>query len=130
MKNKVTIKKPQGEYLQHCIFEDQQVQDDFLQMLYDTHVWGKPEHQAEVSPEVRNEQGEIVTEAIYETIPAEYVVEIEDITEQFNQEIINKEAEEYLKSTDWYVIREVDEGVPCPAEIKTSRAEARVRIVR
>ena len=31
----------------------------------------------------------------------------------------------YLASTDWYIIREADNGNPIPAEIKTKREEAR-----
>jgi predicted GIY-YIG superfamily endonuclease len=46
------------------------------------------------------------------------------------QEAINAEALAYLASTDWLIIREVDAGVPCPAEIKAERASARARIVR
>jgi len=63
-------------------------------------------------------------------LPAEYTIEIEDITAQVAQEAINAEALAYLASTDWLVIREVDAGVACPAEIKTLRAEARAKVVR
>lgn len=63
-------------------------------------------------------------------LPAEYTVEIEDITAQVAQEAINAEALAYLASTDWLIIREMDAGVPCPAEIKAERAAARARIVR
>ena len=63
-------------------------------------------------------------------LKAEYTVEIEDITAQLEQEKINKESLEYLASTDWLVIREMDAGIPCPAEIKAERAAARARIVR
>lgn len=63
-------------------------------------------------------------------LPAEYTVEIEDVSAQLEQERINGEALEYLASTDWLIIREIDAGIPCPAEIKQARAEARARIVR
>lgn len=63
-------------------------------------------------------------------LPAEYTIEIEDITAQVAQEAINTEALAYLASTDWYIIREVDAGVACPAEVKAERAAARARIVR
>ena len=62
--------------------------------------------------------------------PEGYWVEYIDISAQFNQDIINAEALAYLASTDWLIIREVDAGVPCPADIKQLRAEARIRIVR
>lgn len=61
---------------------------------------------------------------------AEYTVEIQDISAQLEQERTNREALEYLASTDWMVIRELDAGIPCPAEVKQARAEARARIVR
>jgi hypothetical protein len=63
-------------------------------------------------------------------LPAEYTVEIEDITAQVAQEAINAEALAYLASTDWMVIREMDSGIPCPEDIKQKRAEARSKIVR
>jgi hypothetical protein len=63
-------------------------------------------------------------------LKAEYTVEIEDITAQVAQDAINAEALAYLASTDWLIIREVDAGVPCPADIKTLRAEARAKVVR
>lgn len=63
-------------------------------------------------------------------LPAEYTVEIEDITAQHEQNKINTEALAYLTSTDWYIIRELDEGKPCPTEIKAERAAARARIIK
>lgn len=63
-------------------------------------------------------------------LKAEYTVEVTDISAQVAQEAINAEALAYLASTDWLVIREVDAGIPCPAEIKTLRAEARAKVVR
>lgn len=99
------------------------------------------------SPAVMDEAGNIVqaeipeTPAVYsEAIPArthkevklraEYSVEIEDISAQVEQERINAEALAYLASSDWYILREIDAGVPCPAEVKAERAAARARIVR
>lgn len=63
-------------------------------------------------------------------LPGEYTIKIIDITAQLEQERINREALEYLASTDWMVIREIDAGIPCPAEVKQARAEARAKIVR
>ena len=39
-----------------------------------------------------------------------------------------RELENYLSSTDWYVIRYADEGTPIPQEVKKKRAEARKEI--
>jgi len=64
------------------------------------------------------------------TLPAEYTIEIVDITAQVEQEKINADALAYLASTDWMIIREIDSGVVCPADVKLARAEARAKIVR
>lgn len=63
-------------------------------------------------------------------LPAEYTIEIEDITAQVAQEAINAEALAYLASTDWLIVRSIDAGTPCPEDIKQKRAEARAKIVR
>jgi hypothetical protein len=63
-------------------------------------------------------------------LKAEYLIEIIDITESYNQAKTNEEALKYLAETDWMIIREVDSGVPCPAEIKQKRQEARESIVK
>lgn len=68
--------------------------------------------------------------AVWVKLKAEYTVEETDITQQVEQERINREAQEYLDLTDWLIIRELDAGVPCPEEVKKARAEARARIVR
>lgn len=78
----------------------------------------------ELSPAV-----EAVTEE-WVRLRAEYTIEIEDISAQVEQERVNREAQEYLDSTDWMIIRELDAGIPCPAEVRQARAEARARIVR
>jgi hypothetical protein len=35
---------------------------------------------------------------------------------------------QYLKDTDWYIIREMDSGIPIPQEIKLFRQEARDKL--
>lgn len=100
-----------------------------------------------ISPEEVDETGEVIkeavtemqevviqeaVEAVYETVvtPAEYEILISDCSEEVAQAAINSEALAYLASTDWYILREMDEGTPCPEEIKTARAEARAKVVR
>jgi hypothetical protein len=61
---------------------------------------------------------------------AEYTIEITDISQQIEQERINNEALAYLASTDWLIIREMDSGLACPAEIKALRQAAREAIVQ
>jgi len=62
--------------------------------------------------------------------PEGYTVEYIDITAQVEQERINAESLAYLASTDWLIIREVDAGAPCPAEVKATRQLMRERIVK
>ena len=47
--------------------------------------------------------------------------------EELNQNRI-AELENYLKQTDWYVIRYADSGTSIPDEIKHKRSEARIEI--
>lgn len=47
---------------------------------------------------------------------------------QAEQEATNKEARDYLASTDWYLVRELETGVPTPQEIKDARQEARLKV--
>lgn len=63
-------------------------------------------------------------------LPAEYTIEIEDIGDELERQRVNAESLAYLASTDWLIIREMDEGTPCPPEIRQARAEARARIVK
>jgi len=37
---------------------------------------------------------------------------------QVEQDAIDTEAEAYLASTDWYLVREMETGVPTPQEVK------------
>jgi hypothetical protein len=62
--------------------------------------------------------------------PEEYTIEVIDITAQIEQDRINREALEYLASTDWMVVRAVEGGKPMSEDVKRARAEARARIVR
>lgn len=49
---------------------------------------------------------------------------------QAAQEMINKEAEEYLRETDWYVTRKQETGLDIPMDVQEKRSEARDRIDR
>lgn len=63
-------------------------------------------------------------------LPAEYTVEVTDITAQDAQEQINQEALIYLAATDWMVVRAMETSTPVPEEILNARASARSKIVR
>lgn len=51
------------------------------------------------------------------------------MTSEQLQQANNNKARKYLADTDWYVIRQMDEGTPIPEEIKAKRADARASIV-
>ena len=70
-------------------------------------------------------------------LPAEFVDEAEGILEcqrltgwmfwEKRRELSEAErAKAYLDSTDWYVVRFSETGVPIPEEVSTKRAEARL----
>lgn len=63
-------------------------------------------------------------------LKAEYSVEITDVTDELEKQKTNEEALKYLAETDWLIIREIDSGVICPADVKLKRQQARERIVK
>lgn len=95
--NKKVIVKKKGLIVQFLIFHDEQVMNDWIEMLATTKAWGSPE----INEEILNENGEITTNST----PAEYEVLIEDCTAEVEQERINKEAKEYLVKTDYVVLK-------------------------
>lgn len=88
----------------------------------------------EIAPAEYEEQDVVVKEAVMEIqeveLAGEYEIVIEDLSARIAQEKINAEALAYLSATDFYIIRELDNGIPCPAEIKAERQAARDRIVK
>ena len=152
--NKKVIVKKDNEVVQFALFQDDQVMNDFIEMLAVTHPWGKPERWVTDNQEditnaletrvvvTREHQAEVLDESNAVIIPeipevshleykmaSEYSVEVIDVTAQLEQEQINREALQYLADTDWYVIRSID-GIAVPLEISEARAAARLRIVR
>lgn len=55
-----------------------------------------------------------------------YIKEIVEHDDNLLKE--KEEAKKYLADTDWYIIRELDNGTPCPQEIKDLRAAARLKL--
>jgi hypothetical protein len=45
------------------------------------------------------------------------------------QDIVNREARDYLASTDWQLLRELDGGLAMTIEVKELRADARAKVV-
>lgn len=93
---KLNISK-NNEVVQSVMFEDEQIMNDWIEMLAETKAWGSPE----INEEILNENGEITTNST----PAEYEVLIEDCTAEVEQERINKEAKDYLVKTDYVVLK-------------------------
>lgn len=88
--------------------------------------WGKNAYSI---PEVKDEQGNVVSEA--QSFEAEYSVTVEDVSAEVEQERINAEALAYLAETDYMVIRAIENpSKPVPEEIALARQAARDRIVR
>lgn len=85
---------------------------------------------------VMDDAGAIVQEAIPARthkevkLRSEYTVEIDDISAMVELQNLSTEALRYLESTDWMIIREIDAGIQCPAEVKQARAEARTKVVK
>lgn len=52
----------------------------------------------------------------------------QDLTAQLLLEKEKAEAAAYLKSTDWYVVRNAETGVAVPNDVTTKRAEARLKL--
>lgn len=137
---KVTIKNLAGVQTHGAQMEDPTA---WIAECVASNAWGLPErivlHKDEPGAESYDD-ADVLEEEIrpnldgseqkWVKLKAEYTVEIEDITDQVAQQAINAEALAYLASTDWLVIREVDAGTACPADIKAERAAARARIVR
>lgn len=53
---------------------------------------------------------------------------MEKLKETQAQQKVNGEALSYLKTTDWYVIRNTETGKAIPPEVTGKRAEARLKV--
>lgn len=133
---KVIIKK-QGIQTHGAEMQDP---TEWINACIQNNCWGLPDRwvqDSELSPlsdeektnatETREVEvmGEMVTEYFF---PAEYSIEIEDITEEVEQQKANAEALAYLAETDWMMIRELENGKPMPEEVKIKRQEARDKV--
>lgn len=81
-----------------------------------------------------NISGESIVSWDFANIPCPSMEELQALQPaleaQQAQAQINSESEALLASTDWMILRELDSGEPCPAEVKAQRAAARAAIVR
>lgn len=127
-----------GVITNQATFQTQDEADQWLASHEGMKTFGQPkqivQQEIEVSPAVISQDGTEISPAVTELrdveIAGDYEVEVIDITSQVEQEAINAEALAFLAATDFYIIRELDNGVPCPAEIKAERQAARDRIVK
>jgi hypothetical protein len=114
-------------------FETQEELDAWLSVHIEKNTFGLPER-----PELalNEETGEMEPTGVI--LPAEYTIEIEDITAQIEQEKINAEAKKFLSETDWKCQRHADQkalGIsPSLSEeefqaLLLARQEARNRIM-
>lgn len=139
---KLIIKKQRLE-VQQCKFDDDQAMQDFIKLLADQAPWGKPDRwlpDSPMSPLSDEEKAKATdTKVVNDGLgngwteyffPAEYTIEITDITAEVEQEKANAEALKYLADTDWLMIRELEIGKPMPEEIKLKRQEARNKVVK
>lgn len=146
---KVQVKNSENQILASSYFKDQAQADAWLANARKNQnsPWGRHLRTVELdaenpvdeslilSSEVKvrqvldEEQGFVDEQYTLLTLKADYAVEIEDLGDEKTQEQKNREARAYLASTDWLIIRELDSGEECPAEIKAERAAARSRIV-
>lgn len=70
----------------------------------------------------------------FENIPAPSLEELKALEPQVSsaqsQQVINEEAQKFLDSTDWMVIRALEKGLELSLEFKAERQAARDRIVK
>jgi len=132
---KIIIKNTQDIQTHGAQFESIEIAQPWIDQCIATNSWGKSAY-TEIIPAkeaVLDENGVEIEPAVPQQFiehPAEYTIEIVDITAEVEQERINAESLAYLASTDWMVIRAQETGVPVPAEILAERQAARERIVK
>jgi hypothetical protein len=76
----------------------------------------------------------IITPAVYQTqavlvSPAQYTVEIVDITAQLAAEVESVAALAYLAATDYIVVRAMERGEALSVEFKAERDAARLKVI-
>lgn len=117
---KVQIKR-QSNVTHEAQFTSQVEVDQWIAQCEAVQAWGKPERWLQDTPmnplseeektraleqRVSEVMGESVTEYL---LPAEYSIEIEDVTAKLEQELTNAVALSYLAATDWYVTRQIED---------------------
>lgn len=75
----------------------------------------------------RSDNGVEVSYFEYEQIRVDPTFDVEAI-DKLVLKARSAEAQKYLDSTDWYIVRFMDSGVEVPQEVKDKRAEARLNV--
>jgi hypothetical protein len=133
----VSIKK-QEQITNQASFQSMEEAQAWLSHHEGMKSFGQPkqiiQQQIELSPPVLDEEGIELSPAVTEMkeveLAGEYEVEIIDISAEFAQEKINAEAQAFLDSTDWMVIRAMEKGEELSPEFKAERQAARDSIVK
>jgi hypothetical protein len=135
---KVTVKK--NGIMTHARDDFSSLEDAqaFIAKHESKKTFGEPaqtiQQQVELSPAVIDEEGNELSPAVTEMqevhIPGSYEVEVLDISAELAQQAINAEAQAFLASTDWMVIRAAERGEELSPEFKAERQAARDRIVK
>ena len=76
---------------------------------------------------IRLDNGVEVNYFEYEQIRVDPTFDVESI-DKLVAKAKSVDAQKYLDSTDWYIVRFIDSGVEVPQEIKDKRAEARLLV--
>lgn len=122
-----------NEVVQPVRFDNDESMNAWLQMLAETHAWGKPERwiqdtpmsplsaeektKAKANRKVKGPTGEDITEYQFE---AEYQIDIKDITSEIKAEKDKKDKKEKdrkdrvtsLKAIDWTKIKNFNDALP------------------
>lgn len=98
----------------------------FVTGFYDTSLHGDniPDNAVEITKE---QYDELLNNQGKTALVDGYVIEKEKELSEVEANISNAfKAREYLNSTDWYVIRNIENGSAIPDEVATKRLESRV----
>jgi hypothetical protein len=112
---KISITK-NSQLTNQAQFSSMEEAEQWLSRHQEMGSFGQPkqviQQQVELEPAVVAEDGSIVKEAVVEMQEVElpgYEVEIEDLSAKLEQEKRNAEAQKFLDSTDWKVLRHRDQ---------------------
>jgi hypothetical protein len=81
-----------------------------------------------IQEEIKQMQEVVVSPETTIEHPAEFEVQIEDITAEIEAQKVVDQALKFLSDTDWLVLLQVETGEPVPTEILQQRATARALI--